>query len=117
MEITPTLIYFVMQASNIAGMFGLLSGVGAVIVVVSLFNIDFASHKEEVAFHKRWLYGGIVSFVFFLLVAVAIPSTKTIVAMYGIPAAITVAKDVKLDATAKKAVASVNKLLDTYLEK
>ena len=117
MEITPTLIYFVMQASNIAGMFGLLSGLSAVIVIVSLFNIDFSWSEKEKAFHKKWMYGGCISFVVFLLVAVAIPSTRTVVAMYGIPAAITVAKDVKLDATAKKAVASVNKLLNTYLEK
>ncbi len=53
--------------------------------------------------------------VLFGLLAAVTPTTKTMIAMFGLPALVQGAKDVATSEIGQKSYAAVSKLLDTYL--
>lgn len=119
MELTPMTIYWIMQADSIrdaaTGAFTLCAIVAGISAVVS-----FAATAEgaERLGLKACFFGlkvGAAAALGFAAMCF-VPTTKTLVTMYGVPAAIEAAKGAELDEAARKAVGAVNKLLDDYLK-
>ena len=111
MELTPSTIYWIMQADSIKdGLIGLSLAVG----IIGGFVTIFCFCEED----KKW--PGVVTLAVLgtvALGAVFMPNTNTIVAMYGVPASIQAAKGLELDKTAELAVKALNSWLDTVKPK
>ncbi len=121
MELSPLLIYIIMQADSfitVAGtiLFGaaVIGGVSGIFYLANI--IDRREREDGQRILRRICRSACGMLAATILIVVLTPSTKTLVAMYSIPTALELAKDVNLDETALKAVRSVNKLLDGYLE-
>ncbi len=128
MELTPFVIYVIMSAGSIAGVFVLLGLAIAVSVLIHMCiklcdisarentsrNQDNADERAVICRH---LVPGILAVALCFMVAILSPTTKTLATMYAVPAAIKLADGLELDDTAKKMVAAVNKLLDEYAKK
>lgn len=110
-DLTPFAIYLIFTADSIKPMFAVIG------VAASIFGgiLLWCGIDEDVAnaikAGKRILPCGLLA----LTLAVLTPSTKTLVAMYGIPAAIEGAKSAATSEVGQKAYSAVNKLLDGYL--
>ncbi len=118
-DLTPFTIYLIMQADVAIEMLTFALFITGLFAVFFAF-LYFYGGKE---FEENWrvLAGKMLPRIFsigalILLVVGVSPSTKTLVAMYAIPSAITAANGLELDDTAKKSVKAVNKLLDAYLK-
>lgn len=112
MELTPFAIYLIFSADDVKTGLVLFSVLAA---VPAIFAIAFGAIEEEPAVLKlgKRVAAAIVVAAF---VAMFTPSTKTLVAMYGIPAALNGAKSVASSEVGQKAYSAVNKLLDDYLK-
>lgn len=111
MELTPFTIYWIMQADIFRTVVALALAFGVILLILSL-PIQFAENLPDIAKKmRRW---GIPILTISTLVIIFMPTTKTLVTMYGVPAVVKIAADVKLDETAKKSVAALNRLLDEY---
>jgi hypothetical protein len=113
MEITPFEIYLIMQAAHVIVVFAVLGSFAGLGTAMLFFAAVIGEEEQHWPTIKYRLIP--ITLVCFFL-ATVIPSTKTLIAMYGIPAAIQVAGDAELDETATKSIKAINKLLDTYLE-
>lgn len=122
MELSPFLIYIIMQADNVvhASIFLCMafSAINGILLCIHLCNLTdgYNSSEERGNIAKRWLKITFPILLLSIFLTILMPRTNTLVAMYGIPAAIDVAQGLELDETAKKVVQSTNKLLDTYLK-
>ena len=88
---TPITIYLLMQADTLKETVSLLFGVAAValfgILIMSVLAINAASLEEQktIAKFRKWF---ITVFVSLLILDTVIPNSKTIAAMYTVPAVI-----------------------------
>lgn len=121
-ELTPGLIYWIMQADTIRSALIIFSVVGVIITAIILFSWSamvcghYENDKAWAKSNTGWFMIMPVLTCILLVMSAVYPSTKTFVMMYGIPASIEVVKDAALSETAQKTVKSVNKLLDKYLK-
>lgn len=118
-DLTPFTIYLIMQANSVLKIFvfgmvasGLVSAIFFIGVFIAMSEEDHGALKTC----KRILKLSVPVVIFCILALGIFPSTKTLVTMYAVPAAIKVADGLELDDTAKKSVKAVNKLLDAYLK-
>ncbi|MCR9214813.1 MAG: hypothetical protein NXI13_13940 [Proteobacteria bacterium] len=118
-DITPFEIYLIMQADYLrSGLMGLAVITALSSAVLFLIGAMVAGETEEP-------FSPTVKVIVISLLCVAIlsvvlrtftPTTKTLIAAFGVPTAIKVADDIGVDDTARKSVQALNKLLDGYLE-
>lgn len=105
-------IYWVMQADTISGAsvgFSVMLGMATAICALCTTHPD----DDVSSGPKRWIKRVASAFIFCVLMAVFFPTTKTLLAMVGIPLGIQIAQGLELDTTAKRSV----QLLNQYLEK
>ena len=113
MEITPFNLYLIFQADTIR-----IAAIVCLCVLAiatplgSLIISEFAPGPEKLS---RFLKQCIAAIVILIVVLSIIPTTKTLVAIFGIPMAIDGAKKVAETDLAKKGAKAVEKLLDEYL--
>jgi len=130
--ITPLMIYWIMIADSAVVLFrwmAALSIIGSVAIALLILSINgdrtadvrWGSGKKEnlkLISYRNVIWPLPFAFIF-LVLATLFPSTKILVTMYGIPAAIEAAKTVNtelnLSGTAKTAIESANKLMQEYL--
>lgn len=121
MEISPWIIYWIMQADSILSMIETVALIFTIIAILAL--IFMTCPNSEI---RRAARRVMVPCVFILSIsgigATFIPSSKTLATIIAVPTVIQIADDIQLDETAKKSVEtinktidSVNKLLDSYL--
>jgi len=117
MDITPFDIYLIMQADSAVTAAAIIlvfsSIIGVSSAVVSAACQDDPIHT---AIFRKMFKLAVVPWIISLVLAIALPSTKTLIAMYGIPATIEMAEGLELDETAKKAVKGINAILDNMAE-
>lgn len=119
MELTPFTIYMIFTADNVRALmiwFAVLSGL--VTFAAAVCWVGFSSDGDyEMAnrFYKFIKRVGAPVFLIFITMAATIPSTKTLVAMYGIPELISAGKAVAESEIGTNAYKAVNKLLKDYV--
>ena len=88
---TPITIYLLMQADSLKESISLLFSIAVVVlfglIVVSVLATDAASPNEKraIAKFRKWF---IAVFISLAILDIAIPSSKTIAAMYTVPAVV-----------------------------
>ncbi len=107
-------IYWIMQADVIQATFAWIGFIAGFAAVMTLFAMAITETYNHHGWASVSVAAGIC--ITFVVAAAFWPNTKTQIAMYGIPAAISITADIELDETARKSIEAVNKLLDTYLE-
>ncbi len=111
-ELSPFTLYLIFTAGDLRTLFGIASLGG---MIVMLFT-TIAYSIEVGKLPPRLVYkAGIPAVVVVGLLSVLTPSTKTLVAMYGIPALIEGTKTAAASEVGQKSYRAINKLLDEYL--
>lgn len=105
-ELTPFLLYLLMQADSVKGLF--------IALTIVSFLIGFAAFMcwadSDAPFWP--VRTAIITSAMSLILAVLTPSTNTVLVMYGVPAAIQAAQGLQLDDTAKRGLDALNRFLD-----
>lgn len=111
MELTPFNLYLIFHADTIrVAAFVCLFILGIATLMGGMIISEFSPGKLS-----RFLKQCITAIVVLIVVITITPTTKTLVAIFGIPMAIDGAKKVAETDIAKKGVKAVEKLLDDYL--
>ena len=108
MEMSLFEIYLVMQADNFGG--GLFAIVLMSFMIATVYTMYWAIEKNTFRVHKKVVAICVVAGTLLTIV----PTTKTLIAMYGIPQALSSEEVQKVPNNAVKAL---NKLFEDYLEK
>lgn len=112
MELTPFEIYLIFTAGSLKTLFEVATLVLAMGCVISVAFCAIELGELPPRILAIPFASGLVLSV---ILATALPSTKTLIAMYGIPAAIEGTKAVASSELGNKSYRALNKLLDEYL--
>ena len=123
MNVTPEMLYWVLIADNLkeamTGIILLISIISFIAIMVTSMSIDNADMEEEKLplkkFRKRWVTSSLGIIPILILVNSFIPSTNTLLIMYGGSAIINSDTANKLVQTGDKTLDVVNQKLDNWL--
>lgn len=119
MEISPWLIYLILQLDSVIGILKGVIFVSSISTIVCLFVFAISSEFEKDEKLNRGAgkyakkFGGIL-LVSAILIAI-VPSTKTAILIYGLPQAAEYTGTLDLGDTGRKSIKVFNKMLDSYL--
>lgn len=117
-EVTPTMIYWIMQADSMRTALTVMTGLFLIITFGWTFIGSLATADDAISYRSFFIVLSILSIITLAFTGARVfaPSTKTLLTMYAVPAAIEVAKDNNIDKTAQKALKALDKVLDEYVE-
>lgn len=118
MELTPFMIYLIFTADNIIGIFTTISIVSAIFGSLCFFAYILSLGVEENTSNAIAKYSKIslITAIVLGIFANIVPSTKTLVAMWGIPTLIQGAEEVVKSDIGKKTYQAIDKLMTDYLD-
>lgn len=125
MELSPFTLFLIFQADVVRSVLSPISFFAGVFFVASVIiygvatgcaAVDGDEHAEKARKEvKPWMKGAMLSFLLCLAGLSFIPKTSTLVAMYGIPAVIELAKAPQVRELSDNSLKAVNKLLKRYI--
>lgn len=123
MELSLIGLYVIMQADSMSTFTGVSSVVLGATTAISLFmmlitapfNKPGSSEEAVFNFCAPKVKGFAISFVLVSLLYAALPSTRTLVIIFGMDTAITALNSPEASELGGKALKSLNKLMDEYV--